>query len=142
MDDTDPEGAVGGVDVQPPAQDVQSIQNAGDVRVGTDANNQNVSSGVQNSDINVKLGDGRTLVFNTLLTFCVSAMSNALKMNVIQLIVMKFSDNEVVDAKDIMCKNSDNILQYQTRKDSQYRSEKFVHAEDIYDGLKKQSGHQ
>ena len=36
-------------------------------------------------------------------------------------------------------KNSDNILQYQARKDSQYRSEKFVHAEDIYDGIKKLS---
>ena len=66
-------------------------------------------------------------------------MSNALKMNVVQLIVMKFSDNEVIDAKNIMCKNSDNILQYQARKDSQYRSEKFVHAEDIYDGIKKLS---
>ena len=66
-------------------------------------------------------------------------MSNALKMNVVQLIVMKFSDNEVVDAKNIMCKNSDNILQYKARKDSQYRSEKFVHAEDIYDGIKKLS---
>ena len=45
-------------------------------------------------------------------------MSNALKMNVVQLIVMKFIDNEVIDAKDIMCKNSDNILyilQYQKR---------------------------
>ena len=29
------------------------------------------------------------------------------------------------------CKNSDNLLQYQIKKDSQYRSEKFVHAEDI-----------
>ena len=36
-----------------------------------------------------------------------------------------------------MCKNSDNILKYQARKDSQYRPEKFVHAEDIYDGIKK-----
>ena len=60
-------------------------------------------------------------------------MSNALKMNVVQLIVMKFNDNEVVNAKNIMCKNFDNILQYQARKDSQYRSEKFVHAEDIYE---------
>ena len=69
-------------------------------------------------------------------------MSNALKMNVVQLIVMKFIDNEVIDAKDIMCKNSDNILyilQYQIRKDSQYRSEKFVHPADIYEGIKKLS---
>ena len=40
-----PEGVVGGVDVvQPPAQDVQSIRNARDVRVGTYANNQNGGS--------------------------------------------------------------------------------------------------
>ena len=140
MADADPDGADGGVDhVQRPAEHVQKIQNANDVRddLPLDVGIQNVTANVRNTNINVKLGDDRNLIFNTLLTFCVSAMSNALKMNVVQLIVMKFSDNEVVDAKDILCKNSDNILQYQIRKDSQYRSEKFVHAEDIYDGIKK-----
>ena len=142
MADADPEEADGGVDhVQRPAEHVQKIQNANDVRddLPLDVGIQNVTANVRNTNINVKLGDDRNLIFNTLLTFCVSAMSNALKMNVVQLIVMKFSDNEVVDAKDILCKNSDNILQYQIRKDSQYRSEKFVHAEDIYDGIKKLS---
>ena len=49
---------------------------------------------------------------------------------------MKFSEDEVVDAKEVLCRNSGNLLTFQVRKDSQYRSEKFVHVEDIYDGLK------
>ena len=69
-----------------------------------DVDIQNVPANVRNTNINVKLGDDRNLIFNTLLTFCVSAMLNDLKMNVVQLIVMKFSDNEVIDAKDILCK--------------------------------------
>ena len=139
MADTDLEGARGGAEPLQRSNDVQTVQSTNDDHGNIDVHNQNGSTNIQNTDISIKLGDGRNLIFNTLLTFCVSAMSNALKMNVVQLIVMKFSDNEVVDAKNIMCKNSDNILQYQARKDSQYRSEKFVHAEDIYDGIKKLS---
>ena len=103
MADTDLEGAVGG-----PAENVQKFQNANDVRddLPLDVDIQNVPANVRNTNINVKLGDDRNLTFNTLLTLCVSAMSNDLKMNVVQLIVMKFSDNEIVDVKDIMCKNS------------------------------------
>ena len=143
MADGDQGGAVGGVagatgPAQPHTQDAQDVPH--DATHVQNANaTQNVRPNVQNADINVKLGDGRTLIFSTLLTFCVSAMSNALKMNVVQLIVLKFSDDEVVAAKNILCKNSDNLLQYQSRKDSPYRSEKFVHTEDIYDGVKKLS---
>ena len=92
--------------VQSPAEHVQKIQNANDVQddLPLDVGIQNVPADVRNTNINVKLGDDRNLIFNTLLTFCVSAMSNAMKMNVVQLIVMKFSDNEVVDAKDVMFK--------------------------------------
>ena len=127
--------------VQSPDEYVQKIQNANDVQddLPLDVGIQNVPANVRNTNINVKLGDDRNLIFNTLLTFCVSAMSNAMKMNVVQLIVMKFSDNEIVDAKDVMFKNSDNILQYKIRKDVQYRSEKFVDAEYISDGIKKLS---
>ena len=57
--------------------------------------------------------------------------SNVLRMNVIQLIARKFSENEVVDVKKVLCRNSGNQLTFQVRKDSQYRSEKFVHVEDI-----------
>ena len=123
--------------VQLHGEDEQDVRNISVVQDAAPDNvPQNVPVSVSNADINVKLGDGRSLIFNTLLTFCVSAMSNALKMNVVQLIVMKFSENEVIAAKDVMCKNSDNMLQFQSRKESQYRSEKFVHSEDIYDGLK------
>ena len=83
----------------------------------TNANNVQNTSERLNDNINMRLEDGRTLIFNTLLTFCVSAMSNAVKMNVIQLIVMKFSDNEIISAKDTMCKHSDNLVQFQVRKD-------------------------
>ena len=56
-------------------------------------------------------------------------MSNDLKMNVVQLIAIKFSDNDV-DPKDISCvKKYDNIMQHSARKGSQYRLEKFVQAE-------------
>ena len=44
---------------------------------------------------------------------------------------MKFSEDEVVDVKKVLCWNSGNLLTFQVRKDSQYRSEKFVHVEDI-----------
>ena len=103
--------------VQRPAENVQKFQNANDVRddLPLDVDIQNVPANVRNTNINVKLGDDRNLTFNTLLTLCVSAMSNDLKMNVVQLIVMKFSDNEIVDVKDIMCKNS-KIYCYQIKK--------------------------
>ena len=126
--------------VQLHGEDEHDVRNISVVQdAASDNVPQNVPVSVSNADINIKLGDGRSLTFNTLLTFCVSAMSNALKMNVVQLIVMKFSENEVIAAIDVMCKNSDNMLQFQSRKESQYRSEKFVHSEDIYDGLKKLS---
>ena len=112
MADTDLEGASGGAEPLQRSNDVQNVQSTNDDHGNIDVHNQNGSTNIQNTDISIKLGDGRNLIFNTLLTFCVSAMSNALKMNVVQLIVMKFSDNEVVDAKNIMCKNPDNILQY------------------------------
>ena len=73
-------------------QNVQKKQIVQDAAV--DNVPQNVPVSVSHGDINVKLGDGWSLIFNTLLTFCVSAMSNALKMNVVYLIV-KFSENEV-----------------------------------------------
>ena len=51
-------------------------------------------------------------------------------MPLLQLIVMKFSENEVIVAKDLMCKNSDNVLQYQRIHNIDQRN-LF-----IYDGLK------
>ena len=133
-------GAIDGAQpVQSASQDAHDSQDVTNVSNPNAQQNVPATACVQNATINVKLSDGRTLIFNTLLTFCVAAMSNALKMNVIQLIVMKFSEDEVVDAKEVLCRNSGNLLTFQVRKDSQYRSEKFVHVEDIYDGLKKLS---
>ena len=37
----------------------------------------------------------------------------------------------------ISCTISENILQHQARKDSQYGSEEFVDGKDIYDSIKK-----
>ena len=136
-------GAIDGAQpVQSASQDAYDSQDVTNVSNPNAQQNVPATACVQNATINVKLSDGRTLIFNTLLTFCVAAMSNhsnALKINVIQLIVMKFSEDEVVDAKEVLCRNSGNLLTFQARKDSQYRSEKIVHVEDIYDGLKKLS---
>ena len=82
------------------ARDSQDAHDSQDVTNVSDPNTQQnvpATASVQNATINVKLSDGRTLIINTILTFCVAAMSNALKMNVIQLIVMKFSEDEVVE---------------------------------------------
>ena len=54
-------------------------------------------------------------------------------MPLLQLIVMKFSENEIIVAKDLMCKNSDNVLQYQRIHNIDQRNLL------IYDGLKKLS---
>ena len=70
MADADPEEADGGVDhVQRPTEHVQKIQNANDVRdnLPLDVGIQNVTANVRNTNINVKLGDDRNLIFNTLL---------------------------------------------------------------------------
>ena len=75
--------------IQRHGEDEQDVRNVSVVQDAAPDNvPQNVPVSVSNADINVKLGDGRSLIFNTLLTFFVSAMSNALKMNVVQLIVI------------------------------------------------------
>lgn len=119
---------------------INDAQNANDTHNVNDVlNAESLHNANNNNYIKMTLDDGRYLIMNTLLTFCVSSMSNALKMNVIQLIVLKFSEKEIIDAKHVLCENSKDVLIYQQRRDSAYRSEKFVHAEDIYDGLKKLS---
>ena len=70
MADADLEGADGGVyHVQRPAEHVQKIQNANDVQddLPLDVGIQNITANVRNTNINVKLGDDRNLIFNTLL---------------------------------------------------------------------------
>ena len=67
MADADLEGADD--HVQRAAEHVQKIQNANDVRddLPLDVGIQNVTANVRNTNINVKLGDDRNLIFNTLL---------------------------------------------------------------------------
>ena len=72
MADADPEGTDGGVDhVQRPAEHVQKIQNANDVRddLPLDVGIQNVTVNVRNTNINVKLSDDRNLIFNNFTNF-------------------------------------------------------------------------
>ena len=74
------------------------------------SNNAQHASNVRNADINVTLPDGRVMIFNTLLTFCVSAISNATRMNVVQLIAMSFGEDEVAKAKVRMARLFTNLV--------------------------------
>ena len=85
----------------------------------------------------VNMPDARVPIFNTLLTFCVSCMTNSSHARVIQLVAMSFDVTEIIDGKRLLCEHSNNILTYKGRNDSILRSEKFAHVEDILDCLKK-----
>ena len=65
MDVTDLEGASGGAEPLQRSNDVLNVHSTNDDH--GNVHNQNSSTNIQNTDISIKLGDGRYLIFNTLL---------------------------------------------------------------------------
>ena len=74
-------------------------------------------------------------IVNALLTYVVSIMKNATNPRLVEVISKYFSSDEIKDAKSILCDASN--VEFKNRADSQNRSVKIAHVNDIVDQLRK-----